>query len=90
MKQRVPFPISRAGPRSPVDVALDGAGLGSRVDRALDTGHGGVPRLIYISGLELDLDYLPALERQTSSGKARCRLPEKEGGDARRSQCVNQ
>ena len=49
------------GPRSPVDVALDGAGLGSRVNRALHTGHGWVPRLINVSGLELDLDYLPAL-----------------------------
>lgn len=63
------------GSRSPVDVALDSAGLGSRVNRALDTGHGGIPCLVYISGLELDLNYLPALQnRRTtlSSVKARC------------------
>ena len=62
------------GTRSPVDVALDSAGLGSRVNRALDTGHGRIPRLVYISGLELDLNYLPALQnRRTtlSSVKAR-------------------
>jgi len=47
-------------PRSPVDTALDGASLGPRVDRALDTGHHGVPRAVNFSGLELDLDYLPA------------------------------
>ena len=46
---------------SPVDVALDGAGLRPRVDCALDAGHGGVPCMVNIAGLELDLDYLPAL-----------------------------
>lgn len=48
-------------PRSPVDTALDGARLGSRVDRAFDTGHHGVPRAVNISMIELHLDYLSAL-----------------------------
>lgn len=47
--------------RSPVDVALDGMRLGPGVDCALDAGHGGIPCLVNIAGLELDLDYLPAL-----------------------------
>jgi hypothetical protein len=46
---------------SPVDVSLDGVGLRPRVDCALDAGYGGVPCLINIAGLELNLDYLPAL-----------------------------
>jgi hypothetical protein len=47
--------------RSPVDVALDGARLGPGVDCALDAGHGGIPCVVDFTGLELDLDYLPAL-----------------------------
>ena len=47
--------------RSPVDVALDGARLGPGIDCALDAGHGGVPRVVNLAGLELDLNYLPAL-----------------------------
>jgi len=46
---------------SPVDVALDGVGLRPRVDCALDTGYGGIPSVVNISRLELDLDYLPTL-----------------------------
>lgn len=47
--------------RSPVDVALDGARLGPGIDCALDAGHGGVPCVVDLAGLELDLNYLPAL-----------------------------
>lgn len=47
--------------RSPVDVALDGARLGPGVDCALDAGHGGVPCVVNVAGLELDLNYLSAL-----------------------------
>jgi hypothetical protein len=47
--------------QSPVDMALDRARLRPGVDCALDAGHGGVPRVVNIAGLELDLDYLPAL-----------------------------
>lgn len=42
-------------------MALDGVGLRPRVDCTLNTGHGGVPSLVDISRLKLNLDYLPAL-----------------------------
>jgi hypothetical protein len=47
---------------SPVNVALDGARLGSRVDRTLDAGHGWVPCVINVSRFKLDLNNLPALK----------------------------
>jgi len=47
-------------PRSPVDTALDGASLGSCVDRALDTGHRGIPCLVNVSLIELHLNHMPA------------------------------
>jgi hypothetical protein len=46
---------------SPVDVALDGARLWPRVDCALDAGYAGIPCVVNIARLKLDLDYLPAL-----------------------------
>ena len=42
-------------------MTLDGAWLRSRVDCTLDAGYGGVPCVVDVTGLELDLDYLPAL-----------------------------
>ena len=53
--------VRSGGIRSPVDVALDGVRLGPGIDCALDAGHGGVPCVVNVAGLELDLDYLPAL-----------------------------
>jgi hypothetical protein len=51
--------------RSPVDLAFDGASFGSRVDRALDTGHRGIPRIVNFSSIELHLDYMSALQKTT-------------------------
>ena len=42
-------------------MALDRARLRPGVDCALDAGHGGVPRMVNITGLELDFNYLPSL-----------------------------
>lgn len=42
-------------------MALDGARLRPGVDCALDAGHGGVPCVVNVAGLELDLHYLSAL-----------------------------
>jgi hypothetical protein len=47
--------------QSPVDMALDSARLRPGVDCALDAGHGGVPCMENLAGLELYLNYLPAL-----------------------------
>ena len=83
-------PISREGSRSPEDATLDGVSLGSCVDRALDTGHGRIPRLVNMSWLELDLDYLPTLQSQKTLIRKRHVDRKRKAGDARRSQCVNQ
>ena len=42
-------------------MALDRARLRPGVDCALDAGHGGVPCMVNITGLELDFNDLPSL-----------------------------
>lgn len=55
---------------SPVNVALDGARLGSSVDCTLDAGHGWVPCVVNVSRFKLDLNNLPALQNKIKNAQS--------------------